>query len=119
MDVRAVILVGGARSEDSEQLAGIPIGLMDVLGEPILQRVINRLDRFGVSAISVVSHVPASAASLARGSIRPGIRWTDAVNGNFWRSAEAAFNDVAQEGAELVLVIRLGPYAELEFEDVV
>lgn len=119
MDVRAVILVGGARSEDTEQLAGIPIGLLDVLGEPILQRVINRLDHFGVSGIAVVSHVPASAAALARGSIRPGIRWTDAVNGNFWRSAEASFNDMVQEGAELVLVIRLGVYAELDYEDVV
>ncbi len=119
MDVRAVILVGGAHSEDSEQLAGIPIGLLDVLGEPILQRVINRLDHFGVSGIAVVSHVPASAASLARGSIRPGIRWTDAVNGNFWRSAEASFNDMAQAGAELVLVIRLGAYAELDYEVVV
>jgi NDP-sugar pyrophosphorylase family protein len=119
MDVRAVILVGGARSEDSEQLAGIPIGLLDVLGEPILQRVINRLDRFGVSGVAVVSQVPASAATLARGSIRPGIRWTDAVNGNFWRSAESAFNDMAQAGAELVMVIRLGAYAELDYEDVV
>jgi carbonic anhydrase/acetyltransferase-like protein (isoleucine patch superfamily) len=119
MDVRAVILVGGARSEDSEQLAGIPIGLLDVLGEPILQRVINRLDHFGVSGIAVVSQVPASAASLARGSISPGIRWTDAVDGNFWRSAEAAFNDMAQAGAELVMVVRLGAYAELDYEDVV
>lgn len=119
MDVRAVILVGGARSEDSEQLAGIPIGLLDILGEPILQRVINRLDRFGVSGIAVVSQVPASAASLARGSMRPGIRWTDAVNGNFWRSAEASFNDMVQAGAELVMVIRLGAYAELDYEDVV
>jgi len=119
MDVRAVILVGGARSEDSEQLAGIPIGLLDVLGEPILQRVINRLDHFGVSSIAVVSHVPASAAALARGSVRPGIRWTDAVNGNFWRSAEASFNDMAQSGTELVMVIRLGAYAELDYEEVV
>jgi NDP-sugar pyrophosphorylase family protein len=118
MDVRAVILVGGARSEDSEQLAGIPIGLLDVLGEPILQRVINRLDHFGVSGVAVVSHVPPSAASLARGSLRPGIRWTDAVNGNFWRSAECAFNDMAQADAELVMVIRLGAYAELDYEDV-
>ena len=119
MDVRAVILVGGARSQGSEQLAGVPIGLLDVLGEPILQRVIDRLDHFGVCGIAVVTQVPGTAAPLAPGSLRPGIHWTDAIDGNFWRSAEAAFNDFAQAGAELVLVIRIGSYAELDYEDAV
>ncbi|MDT8066744.1 MAG: hypothetical protein ROO76_01125 [Terriglobia bacterium] len=119
MDVRAVILVGGARSENAEQLAGIPVGLVDILGAPVIQRIIDRLDRFGVSGAAVVSRVPASAASLARGSIRPGIHWTEAVNGNFWRSAETAFNEMAQAGAELVLVVRVGAYAEVDYEDVV
>jgi NDP-sugar pyrophosphorylase family protein len=119
MDVRAVILVGGAGSDQSEHLAGVPIGLVDVLGAPVLQRVIDRLDRFGVSGTAVVSSVPQSAASLSRGSIRPGIQWTEAVNGNFWRSAEAAFNEMAQGDTELILVIRLGVYAEIDYEDVV
>lgn len=119
MDVRAVILVGGARSGSAERLAGIPIGLLDVLGAPVLQRVIDRLDRFGISGTAVVSETSVSAVSLARGTIRPGIRWRDAVNGNFWRAAEAAFNELAQADAELVLVIRLGCYAELDYEDLV
>jgi NDP-sugar pyrophosphorylase family protein len=118
MDVRAVILVGGAPSDTPEHLAGFPIGLVDVLGAPVLQRVIDRLDRFGVSGTAVVCSGSTSASPLARGSLRPGIRWTEAVNGNFWRSAEAAFNEMAQAGAELVLVIRIGVYAEIDYEDV-
>jgi hypothetical protein len=98
-------------------LAGIPIGLLDILGQPVLERVIDRLDRFGTRGISVVTEVPGSVAPLAQGSIRPGLRWTDAVDGNFWRSGENSFNHLAQSGGELVLVIRLGAYLELDYED--
>jgi hypothetical protein len=34
----------------------------------------------------------------------------------FWRTAESVFNDMAQSGAELVILIRLGAYAEVDFE---
>ena len=119
MDVRAVILVGGAREEGTEQLGGIPIGLLDVLGVPILQRVLDRLEKFGISGAAVVTEVPASSVPLARGSVRPGMQWVDAQGAQFWRAAEGAFNDFAQAGAELVLVVRLGAYAELDYEELV
>src|SRR5262249_18145523 len=34
----------------------------------------------------------------------------------FWRAAENAFNEMAQGGAELVVLVRLGAYAEIDFE---
>ncbi len=34
-----------------------------------------------------------------------------------WRAGETVFSDAAQAGAELVLVLRLGPYLELDIED--
>jgi hypothetical protein len=34
----------------------------------------------------------------------------------FWRTAENAFNEMAQNGAELVVLVRLGAYAEADFE---
>ena len=119
MDVRAVILVGGAREERTEQLGGVPIGLLDVLGVPILQRVLDRLEKFGISGAAVVTEIPASSVPLAHGSIRPGMQWTDAQGAQFWRAAENAFNEFAQAGAELVLVVRLGAYAELDYEELV
>ena len=119
MDVRAVILVGGAREEGTEHLGGLPIGLLDVLGVPILQRVLDRLEKFGISGAAVVTEVPASSVPLARGSVRPGMQWVDAQGTQFWRAAEGAFNDFAQAGAELVLVVRLGAYAELDYEELV
>jgi NDP-sugar pyrophosphorylase family protein len=119
MDVKAVILVGGARKEGTEQLGGVPFGLLDVLGEPILQRVLNRLEKIGISGAAIVTEVPASSVPLDRGSIRPGMRWTEAQGAQFWRAAESAFNDFAQDGTELVLVVRLGAYAELDYEELV
>jgi NDP-sugar pyrophosphorylase family protein len=119
MDVKAVILVGGARTEGTEQLGGIPIGLLDVLGEPVLQRVLDRLEKFGISGAAIVTEVPASSVPLARGSIRPGMQWAEAQGAQFWRAAENSFNDFAQGGTELVLVIRLGAYAELDYEELV
>lgn len=119
MDVKAVILVGGARTEGSEQLGGVPLAFLDVLGEPVLQRVIDRLEKFGVSGTAVITEAPVSAAPLARGSLRPGLHWAEATGTRFWRAAENAFNEFAQNGSELVLVIRLGPYAEIDYEELV
>ncbi|HEX6881306.1 MAG TPA: hypothetical protein VF135_13130 [Terriglobales bacterium] len=118
VDVRAIILVGGCRVEGSERLGNVPIGLLDVLGEPILQRVINRLEKFGISGTAVVTEVSPSAAFLAPGSVHPA-RWMEGSGTQFWRSVETAFNDFAQNGAELVLVIRVGAYAELDYEELV
>jgi hypothetical protein len=47
------------------------------------------------------------------------MQWVDAQGAQFWRAAEGAFNDFAQAGAELVLVVRLGAYAELDYEELV
>jgi carbonic anhydrase/acetyltransferase-like protein (isoleucine patch superfamily) len=37
-------------------------------------------------------------------------------NGDVWRTAELVFNEFAQGGADLVLALRIGPYAELDVE---
>jgi len=118
MDVKAIILVGGG-AEASQRLGGIPIAFLDVLGEPVLQRVLNRLEHFGVSAAAVVADVSLAKAPVARGSIRPGLRWFETEGPQYWRVVESVFNDFAQSGSEIVLVLRLGSYAELEYEELV
>ena len=119
MDVRALILVGGSRAEGEEVLGGIPIGLLDVLGKPVLQRVLDRLEKFGISGAGIVTEVPPSKVPLTSGSVWPGMRWAEGEGANFWRAAENSFNDLAQAGAELVLVIRLGAYTEIDYEELV
>ena len=107
MDVKAIILVGG-EADASHRLGGVPIAFLDVLGEPVLQRVLNRLEHFGVTATAVVSDVALSEAPIARGSIRPGLRWAEASGPQFWRAVEGFFNDFAQSGSRSCSCCGLG-----------
>jgi hypothetical protein len=119
MDVRAILLVGGQpASPTSETVGGVPIGFLDVLGDTVLGRAITRLQRFGISGMALVSETP-TALPYARDVVRPDISWTQTSRENFWRAAENAFVDLAQAGAELVLVVRVGAYAEIDFEELI
>lgn len=110
MDVRAVIIVGSGNG-DTERFAGTPLALIDVLGRSVLDRITDRLEQQGVSAVSVVGEL---SDRVARGR-RANVSYTY-TNGAPWRAAETAFNEQAQAGAELILVIRLGAYIELNVE---
>ncbi|HWR36466.1 MAG TPA: hypothetical protein VN622_11410 [Clostridia bacterium] len=123
MDVKAIILIGGrterAAELEAERIAEVPIALIDVLGEPVLQRVLWHLERVGITGASVVTEVPHSAAPLARGALRPDLKFVHAVGPQFWRAAENAFAEAAQAGAETVVVVRIGPYAEIDYEELI
>ncbi len=120
MDVKAILLVGGRPHDNqSEKIGNVPIALLDVLGEPVIQRVIERITHLGVTAITVVSETDDSVAPGLRNRLRPDIRWVNVKPGEVWRSAEQQFNDFAQNGAELVLIARVGPYLDLDYEEFV
>jgi NDP-sugar pyrophosphorylase family protein len=118
MDVKAILLVGG-HPKDAERVSGIPISLLDVLGEPVVQHVIERITRLGVTAITVVSETQDTAALGVRDRLRPDINWVATTAEDLWRAAEHQFNDYAQKGAELVLVARLGSFLDLDYEEFV
>ncbi len=114
MDVKAILLVGGSEDEFArESFAGLPLALQDVLGKPAVLRAVERLQAQSISDVCVVSR-----AAMPLG-FPSNIPWTHAVNGNFWRSAESAFNELSQAGAEAVLVIRMGGYGEFVVDDFV
>ncbi len=120
MDVRAIILIGGAKPEfgpQTETFAGTPLVLHDVLGRPVLHRIVERLQAQGIGAISVISETPMPPQEGAARSAQPALNWTTAAPGQLFRVAENAFSDHAQAGAEEVLVLRLGGYAEFELEE--
>ena len=120
VDLRAIILVGGA-SDDvtpaSESFAGLPLALCDVLGKSILHRTIENLQQQGISSISVISECAAPVLNIAGRGLRSTYSWTETVPSQLWRIAENTFGDLAQSGAEIVLVVRLGAYAEFDLED--
>ena len=124
MDVRAIILTGfpGEPKEQAssvpaslENFAEVPFGLLPVLGHPILHRVVDRLKSAGIDSVSVLNATE-SASPLVEDARRGDLKWQNVTSSQAWRVAEEEFDGLARGGAELVLVLRLGPYAEIEID---
>lgn len=120
MDVKAILVLGNTEfgsngnGHHTETFAGLPLALQSVLGKSVLSRIVQRLQHFGISSIATIcdEHV---AATLDPASVRD---FNVVVQERgLWRCAESVFNDFVQKGAELVLVLRVGAYAELDYED--
>jgi NDP-sugar pyrophosphorylase family protein len=128
MDVKAILMVGGRNTTETglrsnESVVDIPIAFLDVLGQPVLERVLQRLQHFGVSAVTLVSEATndseGSEPIARRSTLRPDLTWIQAAASDFWTAAEAAFSNYADAGAELVLAVRVGPYVEVDYEDLI
>jgi carbonic anhydrase/acetyltransferase-like protein (isoleucine patch superfamily) len=112
MDVRAILLIGGKPEASSEHFGGVPLAMLDLLGASLLNRVAHRMHRQGIGSIAVISEYD----QFPDRNLSPDLRWFKASNGQFWRYAEAVFNDFAQNGAELIVVLRLGSYVNIDYE---
>jgi NDP-sugar pyrophosphorylase family protein len=118
MNVRAILMVGPpAEVETAEQLAGVPLALLDVVGKSVLHRVIERFaGAVDELAVIVTAGTPEAAACALPAGV-PSSRWTVvATPEEMWRAAEQVFSDFAQNGAEAVIAMRLGAYAEIDLE---
>jgi len=125
MDVRAILLTGVPRvtndgsdalSQDlRETFADVPLALVPVLGQAVLHRVADRLEKSGIDPIAVINAVDPSIPIVAE-SCRSNLKWKNVSPDEIWKPAEEEFNDAVQAGAELVLVIRVGAYAEVPID---
>jgi hypothetical protein len=122
MDVKAIVLVGTLHGGESaegaiaENLAGVPIGLIDVLGRPVVDRVVERLEKFGISDATVIcglAEVPSPSRRIVD------TRHRCVAPRQLGRAAERAFVAAVQAGAELIIVLRLGAYLELDWEHLI
>lgn len=119
MDIRGLILIDSASlafESDSTALPWFLPGLIDVAGKSSLQRTAERLNKFGISQIAAVIEAPQydGTTKAAIGGYQ-----ITAPPDRFWRAAENAFNDLVQAGAELVVLVRLGAYAEIDFDSMI
>jgi carbonic anhydrase/acetyltransferase-like protein (isoleucine patch superfamily) len=123
MDIRAIVLIGGNGTDErkpAERFGSIPLACLDVLGMSVEERVVRSLQRFAVSACSLIDDVPDDAAAFARcPGVDPHVKRLHATGSEFWAAAATQFERCAEEGAELVLVLRLGAYAELDYEEMI
>ncbi len=117
MDIRGLLLANSEHIEEGSQ-ADAPLATLDVVGKSTLQRMAERLQQYGISSVSAV--VETAAPSGVRNSgLSSDVTCVSASPDRFWKTAESVFNDMAQSGAELVVLIRLGAYVEADFEKLV
>ena len=118
MDIRGLLLANSEQNVPGNQTLDAPLATLDVAGKSTLQRMAERLQQYGISSVSAV--VEAAASSGVRNfGLPPDVSCVSAAPDRFWKTAESVFNDMAQSGAELVVLIRLGAYAEVDFEKLV
>src|SRR6185369_11669989 len=109
MDIRGLLLVNSesiGEVEVDQSPATALAGTLDVAGKSPLLRMTERLQQYGISSISAVVETGPSAATRNFG-LPSDVTCVTATPDRFWRAAESAFNDMAQKGAELVLLVRL------------
>lgn len=127
MDVRAIILVGTSKGTQNaldgsgtsfEQLAdgtisGIPIALLPLFGRSLVSRMADRLIESGVDSVSILS----TRQVLDQKPLPPQVCWKNESPENIWRAAEDELAELAQRGAEVVLLLRMGCYVELNLDN--
>ncbi len=113
-DIRALILVPPSAELPEGKALPVSPALLDVAGATPLQRMAERLT--GQSATDAVALVSASALPQSCAAAPEKLEYRLASPRQFWRAAEEVFNEMVEAGAELILVISLGQYAEVDFE---
>lgn len=115
MDLNAIILLEEQPGDSPcEALGGSAPACCDVLGRPVLHRILEDLKRQGVTATRVIS-ASAPPPLPADGTVDPSqVKYT--VESDPWRAAESEFTDLMQANPDAVLVLRIGPYVELDVD---
>lgn len=114
MDVRAILVVAPAESESAERFADLPLALLDIAGKSLVEHTSERLRRAGIDGITVVCEKhPQNSAHLF--TPNP-VKRVMVERESLWNACEDVFSDLAQTGAEVVLVQRLGAYVQLDLE---
>lgn len=123
MDIRAILLVGGVGDQEtgaSERVAGMPIAYLDALGAPVVERVLRHLRRYGICAATLIRDVPATGVPFPDyGEIDPRVHHIEGAGDELWDAAEEMFQQYANDGADLVVALRIGPYVEVDYDEMI
>jgi NDP-sugar pyrophosphorylase family protein len=116
MDIRGLVLV----NSDSGATTGLlrqtgQLSLVDVAGKSSLARMIDRLKLSGIQPVTVLVEENA-ARGFAPLQLPKDVNRLNISPESFWRVGENIFNQMSQTGAELVVVVHVGPYVEIEFD---
>ena len=123
MDIRAILLIGGLDAEIApvtERFGNIPLACLDVLGMTVEERMVRRLQHFGVTLCSVVCDAPREADRFTQcAALDSRMQHLHETGEQFWRIAEQTFHSCVEDGAELIIVHRVGAYVEVDYEEMI
>lgn len=123
MDIRAILLVGGIAPDAGrplEKIGGVPIAYLDALGLPVVERVLRRLCHFGIRQTTLITEVTAGAVPFTPTTkLDHYLHRIEASGDELWETAEAVFQQHATEGAELIVALRVGPYVEIDYDEII
>ncbi len=88
-----------------------PLAFWHVLGRSAVDHVCLRLRRAGIREISVISE----NARVESGPGKPSVSRVLAGH-NFWRDWDAVVSKYLNGGMETILLLRIGPYAEIQYD---
>jgi NDP-sugar pyrophosphorylase family protein len=95
-----------------------PIVCLEVLGQSVVDRVVQRLRDDGVQAITIV--VKDEFSHWVRTPATRGARIHSVPSQvHLWSAAECALREYVGQGIELILLTQVGAYAELELVDLI
>lgn len=124
MEMRAILIVGGrsplsaAFASEEERMAGVPLALCDVLGATVLERTLARIEQAGITSVAVLLDSTSRYTQALRTQSATDVSFHYASSpADLWTAAQTRF-DLFARASDHVLVQRLGPYAEIEYEDV-
>jgi len=119
MDFRGLILVNQNHEAEEDRPIAASAALVEIAGKTAVDRIAERLRQHGVESTTVVLDGPVVPEVRNRSSILDSPNCINSTRERFWRAAEGAFNELIQDGADVVILVRLGSYAEVDFERLV
>jgi hypothetical protein len=102
-------------TDHRQSFADNPASCWDVLGSSVLERTIQRLQRSGLNAITVVAERQLSSL-LAPIKPPASVKFAE-LSTALWSTTTRIVADYVQQGAGTVLLLKLGPYAEFDLAD--
>jgi hypothetical protein len=118
--IGAIVSLAGERQRDEASfgrkysrngagfLAGSSRGRLEILGRSLLDRTISKLRQFPSLAVKIIPESPVSTGLLPARSAKAS---------NFITAWETAVAQHLHEGAQQLLLLRIGPYYDLEYEE--
>jgi len=119
MDLKAILLLETQpHGFGLEVFGGAPPAAVDILGRSVVQRTIDRLFTAGSSTVWVVGDSGTQPLAAFRDGYSTGeVHCQPAPGAQLWRMAENAFNEAVSDNAELLIVQRVGAWAEFDYDD--